>query len=134
MSDLITRLSKLDAPDMEVDAEIDVLFFGGETVWKTSNYTMEQFPASKRSSKNHICGYAYERVPAYTASVDAAIALAARVLPGHRWSAGFSRHVPHNAQIWVPSGSGYYEGESDDNRAIALCIAILRAKEANHAE
>lgn len=131
---LIDRLSKLEGPDREVDAEIDVIFFGGETVWKQSNYTMEQFPASKRASKSYIGGYAYEYVPSYTDSVDAAISLAARALPGYRWSAGFSRHVPHNAQIWVPSESGYYEGESDANRAIALCIAILRAKEASHGE
>ncbi|WPM80871.1 hypothetical protein R5W60_05330 [Brucella pseudintermedia] len=125
-SDLITRLSKLDAPDREVDAEIDVLFFGGETVWKQANYTMEQFPASKRSSKHHICGYAYECVLAYTASVDAAIALAERVLPGWTWTLW-----PNAAEIRHPTLRMIDEVGSGSNPAIALCIAILRAKEAS---
>ncbi|PQZ63069.1 hypothetical protein CQ057_16755 [Ochrobactrum sp. MYb49] len=120
MTDLITRLSKLDAPDREADAEIDRALGLHVDVGEFSG------PWTRYPEPDH-----YRQTTPYTASMDAVIALAARELPRHRWSAGFSRHVPHNAQIWVPSGSGYYEGESDANRAIALLIALLRAKEAS---
>lgn len=145
MTDLITRLSKLDGPDREVDAEIDVLFFGGETVWKQANYTMEQFPASKRSSKHHICGYAYECVPAYTASVDAAIALAARVLPFTHLVSTYHDDMACSVKIHCYpeglSGEWKFDVKGDhEHLAVAYCIAILRAiallraKEVNHGE
>ncbi|MCO7728791.1 hypothetical protein NJB93_19615 [Brucella intermedia] len=136
MTDLITRLSELDAPDREVDAEIDVIFFGGETVWKQANYTMEQFPASKRASRHHISGYAYEYVPAFTASVDAAIALAERVLPGCKVGLlpNFYRAFPY-AGVIVEAGNPVDLKEAiidgGATPAIALCIALLRAKEAS---
>jgi len=129
---LIDSLSKLDAPDREVDAEIDVLFFGGETVWKTANYTMEQFPTSKRDSKNHICGYAYEHVPAYTASVDAAIALAERVLPFTHMVSTYHDDVACSVEIHCCpeglSGEWKFDVKGDhEHLAVAYCIAILRA-------
>lgn len=129
MKDLIDRLSKLIGPDREIDG--DIMQAADPDLWSKA-YMLSQEPCG--CSKELATEGAKLRAPLYTASLDAAIALAERVLPGHRWSAGFSRHVPHNAQIWVPSGSGYYEGESDANRAIALCIAILRAKDASHGE
>ena len=128
---LIDRLSKLEGPDRGVDAEIDVLFFGGETVWKTANYTMEQFPTSKRDSKHHICGYAYEHVPAYTFSVDAAIALAERVLPGWKWGIHHHRGL---IRAYVSETSPFRPMPVIADHgvpAIALLIALLRAKEAS---
>jgi len=130
---LIDRLSKLDGPDRGLDAEICILLqYGGENSEGAVNVRTDPewddndllFEINEEGCCNPI--------PELTDSVDAAIALSESVLPGYRWSAGFSRHVPHNAQIWVASGSGYYEGESDANRAIAICIAILRAKGASH--
>ena len=128
MTNLIERLSKLDGPCRETDWEIQK-FFMGEWLHKhgykrEGNYYRTDTPPISGAK---ICsGPEY-----YTSSVDDAIALAERVLPGWKWSAGFSRHVPHNAQLWPPSGTGFYEGESDVNRAIALVIATLRAKEAS---
>jgi hypothetical protein len=81
-TDLIRRLEALDGPDRELDAEIDVGLFGGETVWKTTNYTMEQYPASRRANPSYVGGFASEHVPHYTASLDDAIALTIKVLPG----------------------------------------------------
>ncbi len=128
---LLTRLSKLDAPDREVDGEIDVLFFGGETVWKQANYTMEQFPASKRPSKHHICGYAYECVPAYTASVDAALALIDRVAPNERpFLARITFEGKCQWRALLTNGHTSWSPVA----AIALLIALLRAKEASNAQ
>lgn len=81
-SELLSRIEQASGPDREIDADIDVLLFGGETVWKQANYTMEMYPASRRASKSHIGGFANEHVPLYTASLDATVALVERMLPG----------------------------------------------------
>lgn len=100
-SDLITRLSKLEGPDREVDVEIHRLLFPKDSVF------------------GHI-------LPTYTASVDAAIALAERVLTGWRWRVGDSY-----ANVWIDAKLDDMDFVgSHPVPAIALCIAILRAKEA----
>lgn len=82
LSELIDRVEKATGPDRDLDAEIDVALFGGETVWKQANYTMESYPASRRPSKQHVGGFANEHVPPYTASLDAVVALVEKELPG----------------------------------------------------
>lgn len=65
----------------------------------------------------------------YTASIDAAVALTERVLPDVGWSVATNRIDRRRvARLWT--------GEIDDGKAhagaspaIALCLAILRAKE-----
>ncbi len=99
---LIDRLSKLDGPDREVDREIA----------KTD-------PGPKPSM-----------IPFdYTASLDEAIALADRMLPGWGWLAqdcGTPKAlVVNNDEVHQERGA---------TPAIALCIAILRAKEVGHGE
>lgn len=79
---LLSRVEKATGPDRELDALIDITLFGGEMIWKQANYTMEMYPVSRRASANHVGGLAIEHVPLVTASVDAALAFAERVLPG----------------------------------------------------
>ena len=115
---LITRLSKLDAPDREVDALI-VKHFGLEN---ECPYWLHRFT---RSTPMHL-----------TASVDAVIALAEKVLP--ELSPQVGRNVHH--KYWHASvcriddnmadGIEYYDA-THGVAAIALCIALLRAKEAS---
>jgi hypothetical protein len=81
LNTLIERVRGLEGPDREVDAEIDVVVFGGETVWTPTRYTNEQFPASRRPSKHHVGGFENEHVPTYTASLDAVVSLIERELP-----------------------------------------------------
>lgn len=129
---LITRLSKLDAPDREVDAEIAL-----QNGWSV-------FPGDRWiGPEGKIV------VPEYTRSVDAAIALAERVLPGcdieisdvHADFRGAKepRHMADLSSdlVWEKY-DGYPEpvyrirGTGQSNiRAIALLIALLRAKEAS---
>lgn len=134
MTNLITRLSKLDAPDREVDAEIYILF----------NIPAER--AGRIDYSNGMVGWwpkdgpyvSAVTVPAYTASVDAVIALAERVLPGWYWgitqgddgedATEFQGNVwpsiqPYPAEL---EQYGYHKFP-----AIALLIALLRAKEAS---
>ncbi len=99
---LIDRLSKLDGPDREVDAEVHA----------ATNPPLR-------------VGLRFGHIPAYTASVDAALALAERVLPGWHWQVDKCGAV-------LRSGHALFSTDHSVP-AIALCIAILRAKEASNA-
>lgn len=96
---LIDRLSNLDGPDREVDREIAKIDPGPKP-------SMIPFD--------------------YTASVDAAIALAERVLPGWGW---LVQNCGHPACILVKDDTSYEVRGTTP--AMALCIALLRAKEAS---
>ena len=80
------RIREAIDPDRELDGDIIVALKGGEIVWKMANYTMEQYPAHRYPSKNHLSGFANEHVPLLTASIDACVALMREVLPGCEWS------------------------------------------------
>ncbi|MGC0054573.1 hypothetical protein ACNSPG_16170 [Brucella pituitosa] len=131
---LIDRLSKLDGPDREVDAEIfcsfngyvlreimDVPFYGTMKFFNPTSRT-DQYWSGEYGSE---VGELWKRYPEdhhYTASVDAAIALAEKVLPG----VDATIRTKHNV-AWLDGFRGLVcEGATP---AIALCIAILREKE-----
>lgn len=142
MTDLITRLSKLDAPDREVDAEIAVSLDLFET--RPNKGWPDRLDYGSRNSDGSVTwpGHGFDQlIPRYTASVDAATALAERVLPGWYW--GITQGddgedaVEFQGNVW-PSIQPYpAELEQYGYHkfpAIALLIAILRAKEASNAE
>ncbi|MDH7786387.1 hypothetical protein QBD01_002408 [Ochrobactrum sp. 19YEA23] len=109
---LLDRLSKLDAPDREVDAEIAL-----QNGWHL-------FPGDRWiGPEGKIV------VPEYTRSIDAAIALAERVLPG--------KGVDLLWEAISELGKKYYwhiclkKPEQVKELPIQVCIALLRAKEAS---
>lgn len=111
-ANLLSRLQGLTAPDREVDALI---------------HTATNAPLRE--------GLRFGRVPAYTASLDAAVALCERVLPGWSWECRASGTGDKGqATVWNPSKApGYNEEQRAYNcatPAIALLIAILTALEA----
>jgi len=130
---LIDRLSKLDGPNRRLDHEIHILFFVADD--KKDTVEWNHFGSYSWSpSPDHVM---IDKVPSYTASVDAAIALAERVLPGWKWYAG----------NWNVHAAVLSPDRNNDQRAvaatpaIALCIAvlkghatILRVKEASHGQ
>ena len=145
MTDLITRLSKLDAPDREVDAEIWLIElqsaegdpFGGYGLaedWRYE-YEAEEDGSVIQYARNGQLMHKIGRrsSPAFTASVDAAIALAERVLPEHK--AGFRPGIEDKvwATIYYVSPVEVQEVEWGvaSTAAIALLVALLRAKEAS---
>jgi hypothetical protein len=70
--------------------------------------------------------------PAYTRSLDAALALASRVLPGlYMWNVEYDDEptgTPASARVYAKTdGRGYAA-----TPAIAMCIAILKATRASH--
>ena len=151
ISEIITRLSKLDAPDREVDGLIAETFGFPQEVFGDSFGTDDvdgpemHYDAATWSGN----GKSWS-APFFTASVDAAIALAERIFPGcdietsdvHADFRGPQepRHIADLSSdlVWEKY-EGYPEpvyrvrGTGQSNiRAIALLIALLRAKEASH--
>lgn len=106
MRDLIGKLEKLDGPSREVDRIIHAV-------------TTPPLRGELRF------GY----VPIYTASLDAAIALVERVLPG--WSFMLDNRLRPQAKLLPPGQiSSADERSTGETIAIALLIALLKAKEA----
>lgn len=132
MTDLITRLSKLDAPDSDVDAEIAMQVCGF-----TRKNLMENFPEENPlweyfDQERNLIGRHGPMIHRYTASVDAAMALAERVLPG--WTIarlGQDDNKQWNAELREGHLTAYDRVTlgGSPNAAIALLIALLRAKE-----
>lgn len=130
-TDLIKKLEALTGPDRELDAELEAIFVGGRVHYND--------PESKEAViERPIGGFwirhitPYRKIKRYTSSVDAAIALAERVLPG--W--GFflrSDKEGHNCGMVYPDAFRVTPGcGSAASAAISMCIAILKAKDASH--
>lgn len=136
-TDLITKLEEAGEGSRELDCRIHALFdlVDGER-WTDGDLAI----ALEDVDRTVNC-------PHYTASVDAALALASRVLPG--WHVTTSTHRcllcdfdgsrtdlgPANATISQQMDDlGNYDGETAAHKhastpALALCAAILRASE-----
>lgn len=157
MSDLralIERVEKLDGPSREVDARLAVV--GGYVVMKGTDergYSFFQSPV-KRGDWAFLSGCkdgiddAYRALgkclstPSFTASLDAAIALCERVLPGWFWRVGRTSLFP-NGWAYISRMHPDHCTEKDEascsdgkaaTPAIALVLATLRALEAQEGE
>lgn len=109
LQDLIIRLEEAEGPDWKLSQDI------GEAVGAGPRH---QHPGSQEPVHLN-----------YTASLDAAVSL---VPEGWEWKCEFGRFVPHIAIISSSKiAYGCFAGECDSNRAIALCIAALKARLAN---
>ncbi|WP_266029914.1 hypothetical protein [Brucella intermedia] len=112
---LITRLSKLDAPDREVDAAVFRYLAGNPTDhWFSFGEDL----------------YTDETVPHITGSTDAVIALAKRVFGKVGYSVAETEDDEEAPFAFIHVNGEAYLGEGA-TPAIALCIALLRAKEAS---
>lgn len=123
MIDLIERLREATAPSRELDARI---------------HFRERVPLIEKILANEPvymsvegvnvagerCVYG-DDVPAYTASVDAAIALAGRVLPGASVLMGWNQ--TETTRPWARVGTWSAPDATGATPAIALCIAVLSA-------
>ena len=120
MTDLITHLSKLDAPDREADREIAQLF---NMPW---DYSAEWIKKRDEAGNRFDVPVAFP----YTASVDAAIALAERLFPGTEYEFTNLYNIVR-VTIELNGEFGGFHGEHLNSLPIAICIALLRAKEAS---
>ena len=111
ITSLIEKLEGAEAGSPELDA--DVALQVGWTVHPGDNW---------------IGPHAEIAVPDYTTSLDAALALAERVLPGWVWNMG--NDLPCWVHLWIDDRN--YDGNpikgDAATPALALCAAILRAQ------
>ncbi|RUM98979.1 hypothetical protein EET67_04885 [Pseudaminobacter arsenicus] len=132
-SDLIAKLEKLDGPSREVDAEIATCV--DRYVTRPNKGWPDKIDYGRLEADGLVTwpGHGFDQlVPAYTARLDAALALVERVLP-RMWRsiewAGTSK--PPSEWPVVEFGIGDFKGKAQAKTApIALLIALLKAKEA----
>lgn len=141
LTSLIERLEKAEWPDGQLDAEI-LEATGGCAHRETEYYCVEDgnsVDSGFTCKRCHKDTYG-QRVEPYTSSIDAAVALAERVLPGWGWSVESKTHHimaclnpelgepvgkhPHWAAISNLSSRTFEDAATP---AIALLLAILRA-------
>ena len=151
MTDLTTLIAKLEnatGPDRELDAEIAATFHYMSNMPDWVNDWSGGWEAVK-SGRVYLIEDSGNRGPnlfsdSFTDSIDAAVALASRVLPGHGRLSGKGR-IREDEPLYGVSlfktdfvfddGSHEVIGEAEhNNEAIALVIAILRAKQAEAKE
>ncbi len=122
---LIERLEK--APHGSKSLDIDICAAVGD-------YSKEEFQIwCGRTGSRNIYEFLNKRLSArYTSSIDAAMTL---VPEAFKWKAGYGKRVPHVAELRDYRDKpilGTFIGECDSNRAIALCIAAMKAIGATH--
>ncbi len=112
LPDLIDRLTMSEGPSRELDWRIAEQFNIPEE-WRV----LPMWPPFMKGSKFE------KEIPAFTASIDAAIALKDRVLPDHSWSLNSSgaANVRH-PKLWEKMLT-----PEQNTPAIALVIATLKA-------
>lgn len=127
--DLVDRLRAATGPDRELDAEIAKALEGVEIQWRQANYTMDLHPVQRYPSTNHIGGYGIGPVPYYTASVDAALSLVERCLPGQQWMLD---KQPENFEcvLWDGVTMKAKANEAAPTLPLAILTALLTAMQA----
>ncbi len=141
LEELIAELEKATGPSREIDAQIWLFATPGATrrtshvVSSTGAWEPYDIDETRDETGRLII------VPSYTRSLDAAVALVNRVLPGFGWDvASNTSHIkaclnpefgkpigkhPHWAAVSDTSSKKFEDGATP---ALALCIATLRAK------
>jgi hypothetical protein len=112
-ADLIERLEKLEGPDSKANVEIHRAC--GQP------FVMEYWSESDTTPSENL-----SMVPRYTASLDAAVALVGRVLPGWQW-----RVSAYQGEVFQRDPE-FGQDAFHATPAIALLIATLKALEQQH--
>lgn len=129
MSDLLglaDLCEKLIGPDREMDLAILRATSGKQWRWSDSATFEPETVITWDQYGPGAVGNPYFQLEEFTASIDDAVAL---IPEGFLWKLGYSRHVPHVADLTdYVNHTGRYDGVSDHSRALALCAAALRAR------
>ncbi|MEN3145711.1 hypothetical protein ABCW43_00190 [Neorhizobium sp. IRAMC:178] len=112
--ELIEKLEKATCPDRDIDKAITELF------------------GTKNDHGVLICA-GYLGIGMFTSSIDAAVQLCERVLPGWLWLVEAGGDSDYGATV-VSDDSSICSDWHKSTPAIALCIAILRALQPKEGE
>lgn len=140
-ANLLSRLQGLTAPDREVDARIHYALFpetevlldpGDMRTKRPGRYgPLSEMPMDCWTDYDAICHHIGAQP--YTASLDAAVALCERGLPGWGYMAGKIHDRGEASLNWMPAQGFWQYNTEAATPAIALLIAILTALEARDA-
>lgn len=126
MTDLITRLREAKEGSRELDC--DVFCATAESPFVSYHPDCVMATLGGFAARVEI-----KDIPAYTTDLSAAVALAERVLPGWHWSIRKKSTNPDFFEGLVTPAAWSYAADrfkaSHDSAALALCLAILTAKE-----
>lgn len=128
LSALIARLEAAEVGSRELDAEIARAM--GWEVHNARRNGLWVVPFGEHDTCDPEAMFALGN---YTTSLDAALALAERVLDGWRWSVQ-QLGPNYEASLTLPNGVFLLSSDTEvyaigKNPALALCIAILKAKQ-----
>lgn len=153
LASLIAEVEKLNSPSREVDCEVAIALcilpewcrFNGDEIFYVRKTVIGPEVAVTRPGKRKSSGdrpvwqttdYAPgDILPAYTASIDAVVALIERELPGWMWTLNGDKgeydaclSTDHGRFLITEDTERYGKGP---NGAIALLLAFLRALESS---
>jgi hypothetical protein len=131
LHELLERAKAASGPDRELDAEIEhaARFQRGLSLGLKPDQIAVWNHVGNGYVESHGTRYAS---PAYTASIDAAVALISRVLPGlYMWQLEFDDEptdCPYMARLYTTNGAPSGVSESGPTAPLALIVALLEAK------
>lgn len=130
LSELIERVEKATGPDRELDTCLWLKFTPGATR-RVVHVKHAHSPAEWDIDETREASGQLITVPAYTASLDAALALADRVLPGCWWMAAKGRlrasEPLYGARLFFGTDEAIGEAEHEQSAALAIVLALLKA-------
>jgi hypothetical protein len=131
LDSIIERLEKAESGDRELDLTIMNLL--APRAEDEKHFVMGKLLGAKWGAYGHMANQIeyFIEAPKITASVDAAIELAEKVLPG--WEDCHGRliwtHGLKGERIWTADIRYWRSSANHPIAAIALCLAILKAKQ-----
>lgn len=131
LNELRERVEKATGASLELDARIRAAFFAPEDAYAEQSeingawvvYRGERNGRPKLYEPSYDLPYALWR-GAYTASTDAALSLAERVLPGWHWAVGHDARGEIYASVW--NGTDEFEAYGA-NASLSIVEAVLLA-------
>lgn len=115
-AELIARLEAAEVGCAEMGHDVWVMVTG-ESILSDDRPASERYPLVRDGARDGSC------IPPVTTSLDAALALAERVMVGDKWEFGVTGYEVVTANL-----AGFIGVAKTP--ALALCIAILKALEA----
>ena len=126
LSSLIARLEAAEGPDRELDCHLWVAAQGGDARMNYVESESKCFVWERGLDGMWIRGVVnFRAVPSYTSSIDAAVSLAERVLPGNQVNVTKFTSTVARASI----GNGWIAASTHKTPALALVLATVKALE-----
>jgi hypothetical protein len=128
LRELLERVESATGGDVKINQEIALALGGFVAVREDGSGSMLFLRPGQNPDEAQIDAYLQARVPDYTSSIDVAVALCERVLPGAEFEITTLYHVCH---VRLPLNYDYYWSEArreDMQIPLTFCAAILRAK------